>query len=368
MRHACDPRATDARSRGRKFPISLTNIGASITKTAEAADAPTDHPVGSEPDGDKVATEGSFAKENAGPAGVEAAPEDAINPQKKEDNMANQNELNPTSADDGPPDEIKPKKTVTSGDDDDKGELGGPNEGSGESEGNIGGVGGPVFDKKSSVVIKECDDFLKEASAIVPEVENAPAGAANGASEDLMQAEKIAQAQISLTLKKMGVPDDAPLEQKRAAIVRAVADQGTKAATGFLLSLDEATIESTLNGMFEKQALDDPSGAMPPAIAGGDPAAAMGAPPVVPAAAMGGMPPEAAGAGAGGQPSPDDVIQQVIRTVQTGEITPEEAIQLLIELGLPPEIIQAIQAQLGGGGMPPEVAGAEAAAEDVAMA
>lgn len=386
---------------------ALTNLGTSITKQAEAADPPTDHPVGSAPDGDQPASEGQFAKENeqyakenAGPAGVEAAPEDAVNPQKKQDDLPAQEELNPTSADGEPPEEIKPKKVVTSGDDDDKGELGGDGEGSGESEGNVGGVGGPKFDEKSASIISGCDDWLKEASAIIPEVETpaeeAPAegeeskeasASDDQVSEDeaaeLERQEKVAQEQIASVLTNAGISDDAPLAEKRAAIVKAVAVEAEKAANGFILSLDEETLKSVLDGTFQKAAQDDPSAAMPAAVPAGDMG---GAPPAasIPGAAP---PPEAAGAAPGGE-SPDEMIAKVFQAVQTGEISPEEALELFAAMGLPPEVIQVLQQELANvagaagaapGGVPdpaaagaapppPEAAGAEASAEDMVTA
>ena len=371
---------------------ALSEIGARVTtKQAEAADAPTDHPVGSAPDGDQAATEGSFAteneqysKENAGPQGVDAAPEEAVNPEKKQDNLPSQEELNPGTADDPPPAEIKPKKVVTSGDDDDKGELGGPNEGSGEGEGNVGGVGGPKFDGKSASAIKACDEFLKEASAIVPQVEEGEASEESDENlipeteaKKLASQEKVAAESIARTLEAAGVPADATLEEKRAALVRAVTAQGEKAANGFLLSLDEETLKQVLNGT-TKSAQDDPSDAMPPAIPSGDPVAAAGGMP--PEAAAGAAPPAAAGGDPTGGLSPEEMIAQVIEAVQAQEITPEEAIQLLQQLGVPEEVIQQIAAQFGGGAPPaapeqdpamaaaappPEAGGAEASAEDV---
>lgn len=389
---------------------ALADIGASVkvaSKRAAAADAPTDHPVGSADGGDSPATEGSFsaineadAKATGGPNSVEAATEETVNPMKKQDNLPAQSELNPGTADDAPPEEIKPKRTVESGDDDsDAGELGGNNEGSGEAEGNISGVGGPKFDGKSASALAACDSWLKKASAIVPVVvKNAPAAkvaSAEGITEEdaetLSGYEKLAAAQIAQVLAEAGVSDDAPIEVKRAALVRKIHAQGERAADGFLVTLDEQVLKQALDGTFQKVAQDDPSAAMPP-IPGGaptDPAAGGGDPPMDPT--QGGTPPmdpTQGGEGGGEQPNPEQILQEIVAALEAQEITIEEAVQLLTELGAPPEIIQALQQQFGGGGgspggpdgapidpamaaaggaPDPAAAGPEAAAEDVAV-
>ena len=347
-----------------------TSIKSAGVKAAEAADAPTSHPVGDAPSGDQPAEEGEFSKTNesdsketAGPQGIDSASDGAVNPVKKEENLANQEPLDPTSVDGAVPSEIDPKKTVQSGDSDsDTGELGGPGEATGEGEGNISGVGGPKFSEKSSAAIEACDDFLKGASAIVPVEDEGVEAPKKEADEDLIpkedaevliEEEKQAEAQVNAALESLNILADASLETKQAALVRATAGEAQKHANGFVLSTDEWVFRAALDGTLEKQAQDDPSGALAASVPTGD----APVPPADPAAAAAGAPP-AAGPEAGAGINPEEILMQVVQAVQAGEISPEEAIQLLGELGLPPEVLQAVQAQLGGAAAPAAAGGA----------
>jgi hypothetical protein len=359
---------------------ALTALGGNL-KTAgrkSAADAPTSHPVGSADDGAIPAKEGEFAKTNltdskrtGGPLSVDNA-EDGVHPTKKQKNLPQQQELNPTSADGPVPSEIKPKKTVESGDDDnDAGALGGQETGGGKGEGHVGGVGGPKF--ANAKVVSDMDEFLKLASAIIPQEEkpmgaagnatpasqtSAPAGSkAAGAVEDgisqeeandLLEQEKQASILIKHTLAKMNVPENASVATKRAALVQAVAAEGEKAANGWLASMDERVLTAITTGNLDVLGLkkaDDAGAALPPSVPSGDAGAAAGGE-APPAGAEGAAPP----AGGEGGGDVEQVIQQVLAAVQAGEIPAEEALGLLKEMGVPDEIIAQIAQQLGGAG------------------
>lgn len=155
-------------------------------------------------------------------------------------------------------------------------------------------------------------------------------------AEILEYNEKFAQEQIAATLAAAGVPADADMSVKRAALVASMHDYGVKAATGVLLSLSPEVLQASLDGNFQKVAQDKTSGAMPPTVPTGDPAAAADADP---AAMMG--------------EDPTQMIREVLMAMEQGQISQEEMMQLLQELGASPEVLQELMAAMSGeGGVP----------------
>lgn len=351
----------------------INALTALVSTTKSAAEAPTTHPVGKAEDGDQPATTGEFAatnaanaKDTAGTQGVDAAG-GTVNPAKKQDDLPSQKELAPGTTDSPPPAEIKPTQVIEGGDGDVNAGAQGGEETGGGGEGRVSGVGGPKFAAASQSILNEADAFLKAASALVPDVQApaaAPAKAAATAAPAagtqlvtreeaaaLIEAEKTASAQISALLAAAGVAADAPIQVKRAAIVRGIMDSAVKAANGYLVSLDNNTLTAVLSGNTEKLAADDESATLPPTTGTSDAGAGAA---VDPMAAAGGAPPADAGAGAppaGGEgQSQEQLLQEILAAAESGQISPEELQQLLTQMGLPPEAIQQVMAELAQSG------------------
>ena len=314
----------------------LEQLGRDLNTNKTAADQPTSHPSGKAPSGDQPAQSGQFADENSGDSkrttgnnGVESQPNNHPVSEDMHD-KPNQGPLNPSQAEDSAPSEIDPKKTINSGDEDGSAknpEDVTPETGHGQGEGQVGGVGGPKFDETSGNgsesahsgdttgagnesgdkqdapsnsgskiggdLTDRMDNWLKRASAFIPEPQDPNAGTSQNNAEQnntgkqasetetddsqyvspeqaemLKQAEANAQAEIQRVIKQAGV-ENGTREQKQAAIVRAVAQEGVKLANGFILGQDPETFSDVVNGRFDKLAADDPSGTMSASQAGG---------------------------------------------------------------------------------------------------
>ena len=364
---------------GRSVSTKSAYIKGSETKgkgTPDPDKQKTTHPVGDVEDPTETPVqEGEFAakntadsKDNAGPLGVDNQPDSHPVKEKMHD-KENQSDLKTSQAEDPPPSEIKPTKTVAHGDTDtDTGSLGGNEAADREEEptGDVGGVGGPDFSQTSkaaawlqkvSAFIPKLEEGEKTAKAAdkteaepeeKPEVEDKTDTEENlvtaDEAADLVAAEKAAKAIIDQALQSCRLPKEATVDQAREALIRLYADNAVKYAHGFLVSTDESLLKSLRNGTFhstvQKRAAGDPmAGGMPMGdpMGGGDP---MGDP------MAGGAP---AGDPMGGG---EDPIMLVLQALESGEISPEEAVQALLALGLSEEEIMEIFGEPGAGGAP----------------
>lgn len=346
-------------SEGTKILQLLQNIRASVKSAA--IDAPTSHPSGDAPDGDTVATEGAQSaaneaaiKENQGATAADAKANE--NPQKLPAPVANQAELEPGSVDKAPPAEIKPAETKPA-----------------EEPGSI--------TEKVAKVQADLTSYLAEVSAILPVEKKAaetpaptPTDAEKAAMEkeaaQTAEVEKLASETLKAMLASQNVPADAAEDVKRAALVKAAMSNAEAAFAGFVLSFDNNVMTKMAKGdySFIKQAGDE----VLPDDTGG-------AAQTTPAAAGAGdapSSPEAAAAPAGaegaGQPSEDELIQQILAMVDSGQLPPDQLVAALQAVGVSEqkiqEVVQALSqaggaAAAGGEGAPaPEAAPADAGA------
>jgi hypothetical protein len=167
--------------------------------------------------------------------------------------------------------------------------------------------------------------------------------------------EKQAKTRILAALQAARLPATADVLTKQAAVVAAFADEGVKAANGYLVSLDDEVYNSVLAGTF-KAAADDDSAVLPGAVPSGD----------VPA-----TDPAASPAPAGAD-DPEKILQEILAAVQSGEMTIDEMKELLGSMGMAPEDIEAVaavvQEQSGSAPAAPTTPAADPAAASAPVA
>jgi len=359
-------------SEGTKILQLLQNIRASVKSAA--IDAPTSHPSGSAPDGDTTASEGAQSaaneasvKENLGGTAADASAN--ANPKKLETPPDNQKELEPGSVDKAPPAEIKPKETKPA-----------------EEPGSI--------NEKIAKVQSDLANYLAEVSAIIPVVKNAEEGSKEHEKKEsseeeskekksgddeskekeskdseekkaaaLNEIEKMASDTLKAMLASQKVAPDASEDVKRAALVKAAMANAEAAFAGFALTFDNAVMTKMARGDYSfiktagDEVLPDDTGGAAQTTA---PAAGAGDAPADAAAA-----PEAGAAG-GAAPSEDELIQEILKMVDSGQLPPDQLVAALQAVGVSEqkiqEVVQALGQAGGAAGGAPADAGAGAAA------
>jgi len=268
--------------------------------------------------GPHAATDEADAKKMAGPTGVEAT-SGTTNPESYSPTAPAQEALNPGTSEQKP--ETKPDVVTAAGSDSDTSET----------------------LKEASSIAASLEAYIKEA-AIVPQVEKTYQQARvemidKSAAQQLQAAEDACKDIIARYLAANGLDESSGSHAKRAAVVSGVISEYDLMADGFILSCHPDQMQATI-----KRAAEDVVGDMPQDVPM-DEGAAAGAVPPDEGAAAGAVPPDESGV-MDIDPQILQEIVQLLQQVEAGEITPEQLLVALQELGVPDEVLMQIAQEL----------------------
>ena len=257
--------------------------------------------------GPHAATDEADAKKMAGPTGVEAT-SGTTNPESYSPTAPAQEALNPGTSEQKP--ETKPDVVTAAGSDSDTAET----------------------LKEASSIAASLEAYIKEA-AIVPQVEKTYQQARvemidKSAAQQLQAAEDACKDIIARYLAANGLDESSGSHAKRAAVVSGVISEYDLMADGFILSCHPDQMQATI-----KRAAEDVVGDMPQDV------------PMDEGAAAGAVPPDESGV-MDIDPQILQEIVQLLQQVEAGEITPEQLLVALQELGVPDEVLMQIAQEL----------------------